>query len=156
MWYIKKFVSHKSRSLYIFIRNLWPNLKSKSTYILINMYTVYIIDIYIKNVERLNLKIPFTLSILFMILKTLSFWVVLFTEKQMQPPLIPSGLTAMRELGAIISIVNTKNYHLSRKIAIYIMNVTTEFHCCSAVSRSYGGKTREIIIIFTEIKTRLT
>ena len=27
------------------------------------------------------------------------------------------------------------------------MNVTTEFHCCSAVSRNYGGKTREIIII---------
>jgi len=27
------------------------------------------------------------------------------------------------------------------------MNVTTEFHCCSVVSRNYGGKIREIIII---------
>ena len=27
------------------------------------------------------------------------------------------------------------------------MNVTTEFHYCSVVSRNYGGKTREIIII---------
>ena len=27
------------------------------------------------------------------------------------------------------------------------MNVTTEFQYCSAVSRNYGGKTREIIII---------
>ena len=26
------------------------------------------------------------------------------------------------------------------------MNVTTEFHYCSAVSCNYGGKTREIII----------
>jgi len=24
---------------------------------------------------------------------------------------------------------------------------TTEFHCCPAVSRNYGGKTKEIIII---------
>ena len=29
-----------------------------------------------------------------------------------------------------------------------IMNVTTEFHYCSALSRNYGGKTREIIIQF--------
>ena len=26
------------------------------------------------------------------------------------------------------------------------MDITTEFHCCSAVSCSYGGETREIII----------
>ena len=33
------------------------------------------------------------------------------------------------------------------------MKKTTEFHCCPAVSRNYGGKTKEIIIIiiwFTE------
>ena len=28
-----------------------------------------------------------------------------------------------------------------------IVNVTTEFHYCPEVSRNYGGKTREIIII---------
>ena len=27
---------------------------------------------------------------------------------------------------------------------------TTEFHCCPAVSRNYGGKTKEIIIIIYE------
>ena len=27
------------------------------------------------------------------------------------------------------------------------MKLTTEFHYCSAVSRNYGGKTREIIIM---------
>jgi len=26
---------------------------------------------------------------------------------------------------------------------------TTEFHCCPAVSRNYGGKTKEIIIIIS-------
>ena len=32
-------------------------------------------------------------------------------------------------------------------MTLCIVNVTTEIHYCSAVSRNYAGKTREIIII---------
>ena len=38
-------------------------------------------------------------------------------------------------------------YGPSAEINRLLVIITTEFHYCSAVSRNYGGKTREIIII---------